>query len=86
MIGLRFDHLWVMGLHHEAWPQSANPNPFLPIALQREHKLPHSSADRELEFAAKVMEHGEIALEGTAQELARDARVVETYLGAQRRS
>jgi len=33
-----------------------------------------------------VLETGEIALEGTAQELARDARVVETYLGAQRRS
>jgi branched-chain amino acid transport system ATP-binding protein len=33
-----------------------------------------------------VLETGEIALEGTAQQLARDARVVETYLGAQRRS
>jgi probable DNA repair protein len=54
--GLRFDHLWVMGLHHEAWPRPANPNPFLPIALQREHKLPHSSAERELEFATQVME------------------------------
>jgi len=54
--GLRFDHLWIMGLHHEAWPRPANPNPFLPIALQREHKLPHSSAERELEFASKVME------------------------------
>ncbi len=53
--GLRFDHLWVMGLHDEAWPAPANPNPFIPIALQREHKLPHSSAERELEFAAKVM-------------------------------
>jgi len=54
--GLRFDHLWVMGLHHEAWPRPANPNPFLPIALQREHGLPHSSAERELEFATKVMD------------------------------
>jgi ATP-dependent helicase/nuclease subunit B len=54
--GLRFDHLWVMGLHQEAWPRPANPNPFLPIALQREHQLPHSSAERELEFASKVME------------------------------
>jgi len=33
-----------------------------------------------------VLETGEIALEGTAQELARDSRVVETYLGTQRRS
>jgi branched-chain amino acid transport system ATP-binding protein len=33
-----------------------------------------------------VLETGEIALEGSAQDLARDPRVVETYLGAQRRS
>jgi branched-chain amino acid transport system ATP-binding protein len=33
-----------------------------------------------------VLETGEIALEGTAQQLARDPRVVETYLGAQRRA
>ena len=33
-----------------------------------------------------VLETGEIALEGTAQDLARDPRVVETYLGAQKRS
>jgi branched-chain amino acid transport system ATP-binding protein len=33
-----------------------------------------------------VLETGEIALEGTAQELARDSRVVETYLGTQQRS
>jgi ATP-dependent helicase/nuclease subunit B len=54
--GMEFDRLWVMGLHDEAWPPSANPNPFIPIALQREHRLPHSSAERELEFAAKVLQ------------------------------
>jgi branched-chain amino acid transport system ATP-binding protein len=32
-----------------------------------------------------VLETGEIALEGAAQDLARDPRVIETYLGAQRR-
>ncbi len=54
--GMEFEHLWVMGLHDEAWPRPANPSPFIPIALQREHKLPHSSAERELEFATKVMQ------------------------------
>src|SRR5260370_589439 len=54
--GLRFDHLWIMGLHDEALPAAVRPNPFLPISLQREHKLPHSSAERELEFANGVME------------------------------
>ena len=54
--GLRFDHLWVMGLHDEALPAAASPNPFLPVSLQREHRLPHSSAEREREFAARLME------------------------------
>jgi ATP-dependent helicase/nuclease subunit B len=52
--GLRFDHLWIMGLHDEALPAAVNPNPFLPISKQREHQLPHSSAQRELEFARKL--------------------------------
>jgi ATP-dependent helicase/nuclease subunit B len=54
--GLRFDHLWIMGLHDEALPAPANPNPFLPAALQRQHNLPHSSAARELAFASTMMD------------------------------
>jgi len=54
--GLRFDHLWIMGLHDEALPAAANPNPFIPSALQRQHNLPHCSAARELEFATTLMD------------------------------
>lgn len=54
--GLSFDHLWIMGLHDEALPAAANPNPFIPTALQRRHNLPHSSAARELDFAATLMQ------------------------------
>jgi len=54
--GLHFDHLWIMGLHDEALPAQANPNPFLPISLQRQRSLPHSSAEHELEFATKLMD------------------------------
>jgi ATP-dependent helicase/nuclease subunit B len=54
--GLRFDHLWIMGLHDEALPAPANPNPFLPTSLQIRHRLPHSSAERELEFATKLLD------------------------------
>ena len=53
--GLRFDHLWIMGLHDEALPAPANPNPFLPTSLQREHRLPHSTPEGELAFASKLM-------------------------------
>ena len=52
---LSFDHLWIMGLHDEALPSAAAPNPFLPLSLQREHKLPHSSAEGELEFAKNLI-------------------------------
>jgi ATP-dependent helicase/nuclease subunit B len=54
--GLRFDHLWIMGLHDEALPAPANPNPFLPTSAQRRHRLPHSTPERELEFASKLMD------------------------------
>ena len=54
--GLTFDHLWIMGLHDEALPPPAHPHPFLPNSLQREHGVPHSSAQREMDFAAKLLE------------------------------
>jgi probable DNA repair protein len=50
-VGLEFDHLWIMGLSDEEWPQAAAPNPLLPVGLQRELKMPHSSAGRELEYS-----------------------------------
>ena len=52
--GMQFDQLWVMGLHEEVWPSPARANPFLPIKLQRQEKLPHASAERELEYARRI--------------------------------
>lgn len=52
--GQSFEHLWIAGLHDEVWPAVARPNGFLPVALQREHGMPHASAERELEFATIV--------------------------------
>lgn len=49
--GLQFSHLWVMGLSDNQWPPVPTPNPLLPLQLQREHLMPHSSASRELEIA-----------------------------------
>lgn len=51
--GMEFDHLWVTGLSDEAWPQSARPNPFLPVELQRAAKLPQGSAAESLELARR---------------------------------
>jgi ATP-dependent helicase/nuclease subunit B len=50
-VGLPFEHVWVMGLDNRSWPANANPHPFLPQQLQREHKMPHANAERELQFA-----------------------------------
>jgi len=52
--GLQFDHLWVMGLHDEAWPGPPSPNPFLPIQMQREADIPRCSPERELAFAVLI--------------------------------
>lgn len=53
--GLSFDHLWIMGLHDEALPFAATPNPFLPISMQREYGVPHSSSDGEMHFAERLI-------------------------------
>src|SRR5438093_11215084 len=35
----------------ESWPPAPRPNPFLPLAWQRERSVPRSSAARELGYA-----------------------------------
>ncbi len=49
--GMQFDHLWVMGCHAEVLPALPSPNPFLPVEMRKQYNLPHSTAQRELEFA-----------------------------------
>jgi ATP-dependent helicase/nuclease subunit B len=48
--GLRFDRLWMMGMHDGSWPASSGPDPFLPFRLQRRLNLPRSTPARELAF------------------------------------
>ena len=48
--GLRYDRLWLMGLHDGAWPADPVPDPFIPVRLQRRYGLRGSSPNRELEF------------------------------------
>ena len=54
--GVEFEHLWVLGLHDEAWPRPTRPNAFLPLALQRQLQIPRSSAAGELAYSRKVLE------------------------------
>jgi len=46
-----FTNTWVMGLDSKHFPAHANPNPFIPISVQRQLKMPHADADREREYA-----------------------------------
>lgn len=54
--GMIFDHLWIMGMNNKSWPSAANPNPFIPIELQKKHQMPHASAERELQFCKVLTE------------------------------
>jgi ATP-dependent helicase/nuclease subunit B len=53
--GLQFDCLWIMGLHDGAWPAPPRPNPFIPLHLQRDAGLPHSSEERELQVSRTMI-------------------------------
>ncbi|MDX2480893.1 MAG: PD-(D/E)XK nuclease family protein [Desulfuromusa sp.] len=53
--GLDFQHLWVMGMGETVLPARPQPNPFIPLDLQRLHDMPHASAARELQFAEQVI-------------------------------
>jgi ATP-dependent helicase/nuclease subunit B len=53
--GLAFDYLWVCGMQAGAWPAPARPNPFIPHSLQRQHQMPHASAERERAYAETLL-------------------------------
>jgi probable DNA repair protein len=52
--GLEFDALWVSGLTDEAWPLHANPNPFIPVALQKKAGIPEATPEATLERAKRI--------------------------------
>lgn len=53
--GLVFDHLWVLGLHDSALPRPPSPNPFIPLPVQRQHRMKRADAERENQFAKQVV-------------------------------
>ena len=44
-----------MGLNQTCWPPKPSPNPFLPLALQKNRQMPHASAEKELLFCKSIM-------------------------------
>ena len=54
--GLRFDQLWITGMHSQNFPASVSINPLLPASFQRLHEMPHSLPERELEIAQSLLQ------------------------------
>jgi probable DNA repair protein len=42
--GMQFEALWVAGLHADRWPAPVNPDPLIPLELQRAAQMPEASA------------------------------------------
>jgi len=55
--GLTFDALWIAGLTAESWPPAPQPHPMLPIAWQRERRVPRSDPAADL-VHARVLTDG----------------------------
>lgn len=54
--GLRFDAVWVCGLTDDVLPRPLQPDPFLPLSLQRSLGLPRCDSPRERNFAERSLE------------------------------
>ena len=52
----QFDYLWLSGLDDRTLPANTAANAFIPLSLQRQYDVPHSSAARELQFAGKLLD------------------------------
>ncbi|MEX1031931.1 MAG: PD-(D/E)XK nuclease family protein, partial [Cellvibrionaceae bacterium] len=55
--GLQFDCCWILGMANHAWPPSPQPNPLLPLPLQRKRHMPRSSVEKEIAFADALTRH-----------------------------
>jgi probable DNA repair protein len=49
--GMTFDATWVMGLDAARLPEPVNPDPLLPVALQRSAKVPEATAEGVLQLS-----------------------------------
>lgn len=49
--GIDFDCLWIAGLDSEQWPPAGSPDPFLPVARQKQQGVPAASAAARLALA-----------------------------------
>lgn len=53
--GMHFDALWIMGVHADAWPAVTDPDPFIPLQLQRQHGIAAAQAETLLQTTRKKL-------------------------------
>jgi probable DNA repair protein len=53
---LRYDALWIAGVAEDRWPARADPNPMLPIALQRQYGVAGATAQSQLTIALELQQ------------------------------
>ena len=54
--GQAFDAVWFLGATDTAWPAAGRPHPLLPLALQREFEMPHTTPSSDHTLAHRVTE------------------------------
>jgi RecB family exonuclease len=52
---VKYDGIWITGLHGDAWPRPVAIDPFIPLAAQRQAGIPSVSAARMLEQARALL-------------------------------
>jgi len=55
--GLAFDHVFVLGMDEECWPQTAQPNPFIPVPVQQRAGMANASARHAFEASGRLWRH-----------------------------
>ena len=54
--GMQFDHLWILDMQDDYWPEQSVPNPFIPTHCLQEYDLPNATAERRLSHASQLLE------------------------------
>lgn len=50
-----YDHIYVCGMHRDAWPRATSPHPLVPLALQKRTLYPRSDSDAERLFCRALL-------------------------------
>lgn len=53
---VKYDGIWVTGLHADAWPRPVSIDPFIPLAAQRQAGIPHVSPERMVEHSRALLQ------------------------------